>query len=39
MGVACLRVLQREAPALFDDFETFRAGDGSEAGRVGFHKV
>jgi thymidylate synthase (FAD) len=39
MAVACLRVLQREAPALFDDFEIYRAEDGSEAGRVGFHKV
>jgi len=24
---------------LFDDFELFRSSDGSEAGRVGFHKV
>jgi thymidylate synthase (FAD) len=39
MAVACLRVLQREAPALFSDFEIFRSADGSEAGRVGFHKV
>ncbi len=39
MAVACLRVLLREAPALFDDFEIVRASDGSEAGRVGFHKV
>ena len=39
MAVACLRVLQREAPALFADFEIYRAADGSEAGRVGFHKV
>jgi thymidylate synthase (FAD) len=39
MAVACLRVLQREAPALFADFEIYRAEDGSEAGRVGFHKV
>jgi thymidylate synthase (FAD) len=39
MAVACLRVLQREAPALFDDFEIFPSSDGSEAGRVGFHKV
>src|SRR3954463_10368055 len=39
MAVACLRVLQREAAALFDDFEIYRASDGSEAGRVGFHKV
>jgi thymidylate synthase (FAD) len=39
MAVACLRLLQREAPALFADFEIYRAADGSEAGRVGFHKV
>jgi thymidylate synthase (FAD) len=39
MAVACLRLLQREAPALFDDFEIYPAADGSEAGRVGFHKV
>ncbi len=39
MAVACLRLLQREAPALFADFEVYRAEDGSEAGRVGFHKV
>jgi len=39
MAVACLRVLQHEAPALFVDFEIYAAADGSEAGRVGFHKV
>ena len=39
MAVACLRVLQREAPSLFDDFEIFGSADGGEAGRVGFHKV
>jgi thymidylate synthase (FAD) len=39
MAVACLRLLQREAPALFGDFEIYPAPDGSEAGRVGFHKV
>ena len=39
MALACLRVLQHEAPALFADFEIYRAPDGSEAGRVGFHKV
>jgi thymidylate synthase (FAD) len=39
MAVACLRVLQREAPALFADFEIYRTTEGSEAGRVGFHKV
>jgi thymidylate synthase (FAD) len=39
MAVACLRLLQREAPALFADSEVYQAEDGSEAGRVGFHKV
>ena len=39
MALACLRLLQREAPALFDDFEVYPAADGSEAGRVRFHKV
>jgi thymidylate synthase (FAD) len=39
MAVACLRVLQTEAPALFADFEIYQAADGNEAGRVGFHKV
>jgi thymidylate synthase (FAD) len=39
MAVACLRVLQEEAPALFADFEIYQSGEGGEAGRVGFHKV
>jgi thymidylate synthase (FAD) len=39
MAVACLRLLQREAAALFGDFEIYPAADKSEAGRVGFHKV
>jgi thymidylate synthase (FAD) len=39
MAVACLRLLQREAAALFGDFEIYPAADRSEAGRVGFHKV
>lgn len=39
MAVACLRILQQEAPALFADFEIYEAEDGSEAARVGFHKV
>jgi thymidylate synthase (FAD) len=39
MAVACLRVLQQEASALFADFEIYRTTEGSEAGRVGFHKV
>jgi thymidylate synthase (FAD) len=39
MAVACLRLLQREAAALFGDFEIYPAADRTEAGRVGFHKV
>ena len=39
MAVGCLRVLQQEAPALFADFEIYPTTEGSEAGRVGFHKV
>jgi thymidylate synthase (FAD) len=39
MAVACLRILQREAPALFADFEIYQGVDGTECGRVGFHKV
>jgi len=39
MAVACLRLLQQEAPALFRDFEIYRTTEGNEAGRVGFHKV
>jgi thymidylate synthase (FAD) len=39
MAVACLRVLQQEAPALFSDFEIYQSPEGGEAGRVGFHKV
>jgi thymidylate synthase (FAD) len=39
MAVSCLRVLQQEAPALFADFEIYSTTEGSEAGRVGFHKV
>jgi thymidylate synthase (FAD) len=39
MAVACLRVLQQEAPALFADFDIYQSPEGGEAGRVGFHKV
>jgi thymidylate synthase (FAD) len=39
MAVGCLRLLQQEAPALFGDFTIYAAADGSEAGRVEFHKV
>jgi thymidylate synthase (FAD) len=39
MAVAILRLLSGEAPSFFADFETYQTGDGSEAGRVGYHKV
>ncbi|MBI1722679.1 MAG: FAD-dependent thymidylate synthase [Gemmatimonadetes bacterium] len=39
MAVACLRVLQQEAPGLFSDFEIYVAEDRAEAARVGYHKV
>ena len=39
MAIACLRLLQREAGALFSDFEIFVADDKQEAARVEYHKV
>ncbi|MGQ0645944.1 MAG: FAD-dependent thymidylate synthase [Gemmatimonadaceae bacterium] len=39
MAVAVLRVMQREAPGLFGDFELYMADDRREAARVGHHKV
>jgi thymidylate synthase (FAD) len=39
LAVAVLRVLQREAPAFFDDFEVYAAADRREAARIGYHKV
>ena len=39
MAIAILRLFQAEAPRFFSDFETYRAEDGAEAARVGFHKV
>ncbi len=39
MAVCCLRALQQQAPAFFADFEVYRGEDGTEAGRVGYHKV
>jgi thymidylate synthase (FAD) len=39
MAVSTLRLLQAEAPAFFADFEIYPTADGSEAGRVGYHKV
>src|SRR5512141_109328 len=39
MAIAVLRVLQKEAGALFSDFEIYRGEDGNESGRVEYHKV
>src|SRR6266576_2782432 len=39
MAIACLRVLRREAPALFADFEIYLADDKHDAARVAYHKV
>jgi thymidylate synthase (FAD) len=39
MALGCLALLVQEAPALFADFEVYRASDGTDAGRVGYHKV
>jgi thymidylate synthase (FAD) len=39
MAIACLRVLEREAPALFADFEIYLADDKHDAARVAYHKV
>jgi thymidylate synthase (FAD) len=39
MAIACLRVLQREAPALFSDFTIYVADDKQDAARVAYHKV
>src|SRR6266480_3489015 len=39
MAIACLRVLQRDAPALFADFEIYLAEDKHDAARVAYHKV
>lgn len=39
MALGCLRILRTEAQAFFADFEIFPAADGTEAGRVGYHKV
>src|SRR5439155_20332041 len=38
-AVAILRLLQREAPGFFSDFEMYVASDRQEAARVTFHKV
>ena len=38
-ALAVLRLLQREAPAFFADFEIYQAEDRREAARIGYHKV
>jgi thymidylate synthase (FAD) len=39
LAVAILRVLQREGPAFFSDFEVYTADDKREAARSVYHKV
>src|SRR5438094_7912575 len=39
MAIACLRALQREAPALFADFEIYVTEHTQDAARVAYHKV
>jgi thymidylate synthase (FAD) len=39
MAIAVLRLLQREAGALFSDFEIYVADDKQESARVAYHKV
>jgi thymidylate synthase (FAD) len=39
MAIATLRLLQREAPGFFSDFEFYVAEDRREAARIGYHKV
>ncbi|MCU0620072.1 MAG: FAD-dependent thymidylate synthase [Gemmatimonadales bacterium] len=39
LAVAILRLLQEEATGLFADVEVYRASDGTECGRVRYHKV
>jgi thymidylate synthase (FAD) len=39
LAIEVLRIMQREAPAFFADFEIYAAGDQREAARIGYHKV
>jgi thymidylate synthase (FAD) len=39
LGVAVLRMMQREAPAFFSDFVIYVAEDRREAAKVEYHKV
>ena len=38
-AIAIIRILQREAPGFFSDFEVYAAADRREAARIGYHKV
>jgi thymidylate synthase (FAD) len=39
LAVMVLRLMQREAPGFFSDFEVYVAEDRAEAARIGYHKV
>lgn len=39
LAVALIRLLQKEAPAFFDDFEIYDAEDRRPAARIAYHKV
>jgi thymidylate synthase (FAD) len=39
LAVMVLRLLQREAPGFFSDFEIYQAEDRREAAKISFHKV
>jgi len=39
MAVMVLRLLQKEAPGFFSDFEVYTAEDRAEAARIVYHKV
>src|SRR6266581_5056367 len=39
MAVAMLKLLQKESPAFFSDFEIYQADDRREAARIVYHKV
>jgi len=39
LAIAVLRLLQREAPGFFSDFEIYAADDRREAARIAYHKV
>lgn len=39
MALTVLRVLQKEAPAFFSDFEVYVAADRAESARIAYHKI